>query len=159
MAAVERLITTADVDDRALDCTHVSVAARHEAVLTSGRRLLLLDDRGWASNQPWAAASAGDIEATARTVVGPDEPAPGRSREEQDAGHWGHLARTLQGYGVAVDARELRRLPHDVVLSDRLLARIGGDRRTKGRGLGGHLVTEHTGDRFSLRLDVPVGPA
>jgi hypothetical protein len=125
MAAVERLITTADVDDRARDDLHVTVAARLEAVLTDGRRLVLLDDRGWSSNQPWTAASTEEIEETARTVVGPDEPPPGRTREEEAAGHWNGLARVLHGYRVAVDARELRHLPHDVVLGDRLLARIG----------------------------------
>jgi hypothetical protein len=125
MATVERLITTADVDDRSPDQPYVSVRARHEAVLADGRRLLLLDDRGWASNQPWAALSPDDVEETARMVVGPDEPPPGRSREEEEAGHWSHLAGTLQRHRVAVDARALRNLPHDVVLSERLLARIG----------------------------------
>lgn len=131
MPPVERLITTADVDDRSPAQPHVSVRARHEAALADGRRLLLLDDRGWASNQPWAALSAEDVEETARMVVGPDEPAPGRSREEEEAGHWSHLAATLQRHQVAVDARELRNLPHEVVLSERLQARIG-----RGPGAG-----------------------
>jgi hypothetical protein len=130
VAAVERLITTADVDDRNPDHRYVSVRARHEAVLTDGHRLLLLDDRGWASNQPWAALSAEEVEETARVVVGPDEPGPGRSREEEQAGHWSRLAGTLQRYRVAVDAGELRNLPHDVVLGERLLARIGHGPRT-----------------------------
>jgi hypothetical protein len=125
MAAVERLITTADVDERARDDLHVTVAARLEAVLADGRRLLLLDDRGWSSNQPWTAASIDEIEETARTVVGPDEPPPGRTREEEAAEHWNGLARVLQRYRVPIDARELRNLPFDVVLGDRLLARIG----------------------------------
>jgi hypothetical protein len=130
VAAVERLVTTADVDDRSPDHPHVSVRARHEAVLTDGHRLLLLDDRGWASNQPWAALSAEEAEETARMVVGPDEPGAGRSWEEEQAGHWNHLAGTLRRYRVAVDAGELRNLPHDVVLSERLLARIGRGPRT-----------------------------
>lgn len=125
MTTVERLITTADVDDRSRDHSHVSVRARHEAVLADGRRFLLLDDRGWASNQPWAALSAEEVEETARTVVGPDEPGPGRSREEEEAGHWSHLANLLRRDRVAVDAAELRNLPHDVVLGERLLARMG----------------------------------
>jgi hypothetical protein len=125
MTTVERLITTADVDDRSRDHPHVSVRARHEAVLADGRLLLLLDDRGWASNQPWAALSAEEVEETARMVVGPDEPGPGRSREEEEAGHWSHLASLLHGHRVAVDAAELRNLPHDVVLGERLLARMG----------------------------------
>jgi hypothetical protein len=125
MASVERLITTADVDDLARDGLRVTAAARHEAVLTDGRKLLLLGDRGWASNQPWSAASAEEIAETARTVVGPDEPAPGRTWEDSEADHWNHLARTLQGHRIVVDAGQLRLLPHDVVLSERLLTRIG----------------------------------
>ena len=125
MITVERLVTTADVDDRSPDDRRVSVHARHEAVLTDGRRLLLLDDRGWSSTQPWNAASVEDIAETARTVVGPDEPAPGHTREEAEADHWRHLARALQGHRVAVDAGELPHLPHDVVLGERLLARLG----------------------------------
>ncbi|WP_147256127.1 hypothetical protein [Pseudonocardia hierapolitana] len=126
MTAVERLLTTAYVDDRAPD-EHVSVRARHEAVLTDGRRLLLLDDRGWGSTQRWSAASAEDVEETARVVVGPDEPPEGRTWEQEQTGHWAHLARILEEHGVAVDARDLRRLPHDVVLTERLLALLGGE--------------------------------
>ena len=128
MTTVERLITTADVDDRVPGDPHVSVRARHEAVLADGRRLLLLDDRGWASNQPWAALSRADVEETARMVVGPDEPPEGRSREDEEAGHWRHLAGTIRSHGVAVDAGELPNLPHDVVLGERLMARIDRDR-------------------------------
>jgi hypothetical protein len=124
MAAVERLITTAEADDRAPDHPYVSVHARHEAVLTDGRRVLLLDDRGWSSNQRWTALTVQDVEETARMVVGPDEPPDGRSREEEEAGHWSHLADVLRAHRVSVGAGELRRLPHDVVLGERLLSRM-----------------------------------
>jgi hypothetical protein len=127
MAAVERLVTMADVDDEVPDDRHVSVKARHEAVLTDGRRLLLLDDRGWGSTQPWTTASAEDIAETTRVVVGPDEPAESRTQEEAEADHWISLARILHRHRVTVDARELRQLPHDVVLSERLLACMGRD--------------------------------
>jgi hypothetical protein len=121
---VERLVTTADVDDGVPDDGRVAVRARHEAVLPDGRRLLLLDDRGWASSAAWTAVSVEDVEETTRTVVGPDEPAEGATWQESQADHWSHLARTLQAYGVGVDAGELRRLPHELVLCDRLRARI-----------------------------------
>jgi hypothetical protein len=124
MAAVERLITTAEADDRDPDDPYVSVSARHEAVLADGHRVLLLDDRGWSSNQRWTALSVEDVEEMARMVVGPDEPPAGRSREDEEAGHWSHLAATLQDHRVIVGAGELRRLPHDVVLGERLLARM-----------------------------------
>jgi hypothetical protein len=64
---------------------------------------------------------------TARVVVGPDEPFAGHSHGDMAAGHWAHLAGVLRRQGVAVDAVELERLPHDVVLSERLLARLSPD--------------------------------
>jgi hypothetical protein len=41
--------------------------------------------------------------------------------------HWTYLQQIAERQGVPTDAAELRRLPHDVVLSERLLARIGAD--------------------------------
>ncbi len=73
----------------------------------------------------WAVTSVEDIEETARVVVGPDEPLQGRSQEEIEANHWAYLAGLLRQQRIVVDALELKRLPHDVVLSERLLARVG----------------------------------
>jgi hypothetical protein len=145
MAAVTRLVTLVDVRDEVADPRQMSVSALHEAVLEDGRRVLLLDDRGWTSAaltaswgevpegesrraqlDTWALTSVEDIEETARVVVGPDEPPHGYSQEEAEAAHWAYLADVLRKQGVVVDAVALKRLPHDVVLSERLLARIGG---------------------------------
>jgi hypothetical protein len=146
MAAVTHLVTLVDLNHDVVDPRQMSVSALHEAVLEDGRRVLLLDDRGWTSaaltaswggevpngdswrEQPdiWAVTSVEDIEETARVVVGPDEPPDRYSQEEMDASHWAYLADVLRQQGVVVDAEELKRLPHDVVLSERLLARIGG---------------------------------
>jgi hypothetical protein len=128
MTAVTRLVTFVDIDDQATGT--VSVSARHEAELADGTRVLLLNDRGWGSSQNWAATSAADVRQTTRTVVGPDEPFGGRSQEDMDADHWASLQRIAQRQGVVVDAATLRRLPHDVVLSRRVLARIGGNPNT-----------------------------
>lgn len=54
MPRVVRLVTLADVDAR-----RVSVSARHEAVLEDGRRVLLLDDRGWSQTLAGADARVG----------------------------------------------------------------------------------------------------
>ncbi len=119
-----------DVDPR-----RISVSARHEAVLDDGSRLLLLDDRGW-SEEPrgtgadgiddlWAVTPERDIVETARMVVGPDEPFGGRTQDDMETDHWNALAEILRAQGVDVDAGELRQLPHDVELSDRLRARLG----------------------------------
>ena len=109
----------------------MSVSARHEALLADGRRVLLLDDRGWSEegNVPdiWAVQSVEDIEETARSVVGPDEPYGGRLQEDMEADHWASLSEILRRQGVVVDAQELKRLPHVVVLSERLLARVARD--------------------------------
>ena len=145
MAAVTRLVTLVDVRDEVAGARQMSVSARHEAVLADGRRMLLLDDRGWSESahraswvaevpdgdswrdQPdiWAVTSVEDIEETARVVVGPDEPPDGCSHEEMEADHWAYLADVLRQQGVVVNALELKLLPHDVVLSERLLARVG----------------------------------
>ena len=145
MADVTHLVTLVDVDDENSDARQMSVSARHEAALADGRRVLLLDDRGWAESELrasgmgevprrdqsdiWAMTSVEHIEETARVVVGPDEPPDGYSQEEMEAGHWDYLAGVLREQGTVVEALELKRLPHDVVLSERLLARIG-----RGRG-------------------------
>lgn len=127
------LLTVADVQPGG-NPGRVSVSARHEAVLENGSRVLLLDGRGWTEelrgpgasevDDLWAVTSADHIVETARAVVGPDEAYGERTQDEMAAGHWDTLAGTLRAYGVFIDASELSRLPHDVVLSDRLLARL-----------------------------------
>jgi hypothetical protein len=145
MPVVTRLVTLVDFGDQGADASQMSVSARHEAELADGRRVLLLDDRGWTStamvaypvgevpdseDQPdiWDMTSIEDIEESARVVVGPDEAFGEHSQEDMEASHWAYLAEVLREQGVEVDALELRRLPHDVVLSERLRARIGPDR-------------------------------
>lgn len=145
MVAVARLVTLVDVRDDVPDAGWMSVSARHEAVLGDGRRVPLLDDRGWSASLKrcrvdegragdptrddvpdiWAVTSIADIEEEARAVVGPDEPFDGHSQEDMEADHWAYLAHILWQQGVPVDAEELKRLPHEVVLSERLLARVG----------------------------------
>jgi hypothetical protein len=41
-----------------------------------------------------------------------------------DTDHWNALAKDLRALGAVVDADELKQLPHDVVLSEPLLARL-----------------------------------
>ncbi|MEU9113558.1 hypothetical protein AB0D04_17680 [Streptomyces sp. NPDC048483] len=130
MTVVTRLVAHADLDDVATDARQMSVSVRLVAVLADGRSLVLLDDRGWSSSlhgggvdlRAWI--SAEDVERTARAVVGPDEPSDGETPEQAAAGHWGSLAAIFGRQGVEVDPRELERLAHDVVLSERLRAWI-----------------------------------
>lgn len=109
------------------DPHELSCSALHQAVLDDGRRVRLLSDRGWSVHGPAEVrTSVGEIEAEARTVVGPDEPYGGRSQADMAADHWSDLAEILRRQGVEVDAEQLRRLPHEVQLSRRLRARIAG---------------------------------
>jgi hypothetical protein len=136
MARVARLLTLVDLVENDIG-GQMSFSARHEAVLEDGRRLLLLDDRGWSTSflrpaaKPasardvadfWAMTSVEDIEETSRWVVGPDEPFDGHSQEDMERDHWTYLTEILRQQGVAVDMDVLKGLPHAVVLSESLLA-------------------------------------
>jgi hypothetical protein len=105
MAAVARLVTFADVADP--DAVRESVQCRHVAVLADGRRFVLLDEC-WCSSGTWAVASHEEIEATARAVF-------------EETPRWSAL---LRERGIATGGDELEALPHDVVLTDRLRARV-----------------------------------
>ena len=133
MTTVRRLVTYADIFDGPSHAGTISVAARLEVELTDGRRVLLLDDRGWGGTGNWTDSSAEDIRRTSRMVVGPDAPPAGRSEEDMERLHRTSLQEIAERQGVAVNAAELSRLPHDVVLSQRLLARIGTDSKTGDR--------------------------
>ena len=111
------------------DPREMSLSALHLAVLEDGRRLTLLDDRGWGVHGPpdiWRRTSVEEIEADARMVVGPDAPYGDHSAADMEAGHWSYLTGILRRQGVRVEADELRRLPHEVEISERLRTRITG---------------------------------
>lgn len=147
MTDVTHLLTLADIDDAddgGPDGRRMSVRARHDAVLADGRHVVLLDDRGWSASlgvfstdgtspaedwdhappSVWTFQTAAGLRETARVVVGPDEPPDGRTHAEMQAGHWAALASVLHQRGVEVEAADLARLPHEVELSERLLARV-----------------------------------
>ena len=122
-------IAPASPGQRTDDPREMSLSAVHLAFLDDGRRVILLDDRGWAVSGPadiWRRTSVGNVEADARMVVGPDEPYGNLSQADMEASHWADLAGTLREHGVILDARELSRLRHDIELSRRLLTRISG---------------------------------
>jgi hypothetical protein len=140
VAAIARLVTYTDLNDwPGQPAGQVSCSAVLKAELVDGREIVLLDDRGWSAgvrfaggggpSDQWSYATREDIEETARTVVGPDEPADGESFEDAARMHWSCLAGTLEDNGVAASADDLQSLPHVVVLSDRLLGRIAGPPR------------------------------
>lgn len=123
---VTMLITYVELDDRGRSGPGLSVSARLEAALGDGSRVVLLDDRGWASTGPARDLDLADVERTARMVVGPDEPAEGRSHVEEAALHWEYLAAILRKRveGCEVEGAVLPGLPHPVVPGPLLAARI-----------------------------------
>jgi hypothetical protein len=126
MTAPLRLVTSADVgNDRASQET-VDVAVRHELELADGRRVLLLDDRGYGSTGGWNATTVAEVEFQVRTVVGPDEPFGERTASDMESDHWEALAARAREQGVAVAAGDLERLRHDVVVSERMRRLVEG---------------------------------
>lgn len=145
MNPAQRLVTSITID-------HVGEARLHEAgidigrqmittvvlqvELSDGRRVVLLDDRGWAAGGPgdiWSYETFETMAQTARTVVGPDEPPEGRSFEEETALHWAALADIAEEQGVAIEASELAGLRHDVEASADIHARLVLKRAACGR--------------------------
>ena len=129
---VTHLVTYVEVGDAVADPRRLSVSASHEAVLSNGDRVLLLEDRGWSVSVPpdvWSSMSADEIENTARVVVGPDEAFDGYSQEDMEASHWACLAGVLRRQSADVEGSVLRELPHHVVLRERLLARLSASGR------------------------------
>jgi hypothetical protein len=64
------------------------------------------------------------VELDARTCVGPDEPIDHQTWAQVDAQHATFIAERLRVAGVTIDADEVRRLEHDVVLDERLRAAL-----------------------------------
>jgi hypothetical protein len=133
MTRVLRLETTVTLRDAPADARSYAVDARLDAVLDDGRHVVLLDDRGWSVGGPawvWDRLTVAELEETARVVVGPDEPIHGKTYEEAAAQYWSLLAWSLDHTGildhagVPTDPTALAGLPHDVVLDERLLARV-----------------------------------
>lgn len=112
------------------DPSQMSFSALHLAVLDDGRRLTLLDDRGWGvygTPDLWQTTTLEEIATDARVVVGPDEADGNDSPADMAAEHWSELADTLRGHGVLIDPEELSRLPHDVEIAERVRDRLSGN--------------------------------
>jgi hypothetical protein len=128
MPRAVRLVSFTDLGPTAAP-EHVNISVLLTAEIDDGRGITLLDDRGWTMEpdgpDAWDSLTEEDVTTTARVVVGPDEPPPGRSPEQEHELHWDEMARRLREQGVSADGAELRRLPHDVVIGVALRARIG----------------------------------
>jgi hypothetical protein len=126
MGSARPLVTFADLDDR--DRGH-SISARLVAELEDGSHVVLLDDRGWTSGRGGVAShSPEEVEMTARIVVGPDEPWGDQTRAQVESDHWATLERKPRDARVDTDGTDLRALPHDVEISDRLRGSLASPR-------------------------------
>jgi hypothetical protein len=140
VGSIARLVTFVDI--HAASDSQLSFSARHDVLLADGRRIVLLNDRGWSQSRiyfssdseptmrnerssPWEGVTREHIEEAARTVVGPDEAYGDHTQTEADEAHWAYLSGTLEKQGIDMDATDLRALPHEVELSDRLLVCLG----------------------------------
>ena len=141
VTSIARLVTWVDIyEEDGSDPSRQSFSARHDAVLADGRRVVLLNDRGWSQwtlrfgdvsdtkVSPPEFPTRQEIEESAREVVGPDPPMPhdGYTPSESEVveAHWRYLAHILESNGIEVDPGGLSALPHDVEFSDRVRARL-----------------------------------
>jgi hypothetical protein len=117
---VRSLRTFVELDER--NATANSVRARLDAVLDDGALVTLLNDRGWSGGRRMEDCTVAEIEHTARTVVGPDEPlaSRGETAVEMTERHREALQRTLSEAGVDGAELDFDALPHDVDLGPRL---------------------------------------
>lgn len=126
MATLSRFVSVVEANESS-HSPGLSVSVSLFAELEDGRPILVLDDRGWHSNQRWADATSAEIERTARDVVGPDEPYGEQTMEEAIAAYWEYLRKILAAQGVEMNSGVLRTAPHDVVLSESVVTRLNLD--------------------------------
>lgn len=119
MGIMRRFVSIVEIDGVEAG-RNAGLSVLHQAQLDDGRLLVVLDDRGWSTNQKCSMATASEIRETARMVVGPDEPLHGRSQADAVRGYWLFIQDILARQDVAVPLDELQRLPHDVVFGPKL---------------------------------------
>ena len=105
-----------------------SFKVREFALLSDGREVTLLDDRGWTTSAPLGGTAGGQevrmsvthVVRNVYNVVLPDN-----AEETGEEHEWQRFAQRLREAGVAVTPDELRALPYRVILSDRLRSLLG----------------------------------
>jgi hypothetical protein len=111
-----------DLEER--DQTGRSAWAHLYVVLSTGERYLVFSDRGWSGSAEIAREGLLQIEDTARTVVGPDGAGPGETDEQMETMYWDRMERRLRDAGISAKAGELKALPHEVEIGERLRHRL-----------------------------------
>ena len=89
-----------------------SCKVREFALLSDGREVTLLDDRGWSTSAPLGGISLTHVVRNIYNVVLPDN-----AEETGEEHEWQRFEERLREAGVAVAPDELRALPYRVFLS------------------------------------------
>jgi len=85
----------------------------HEfALLSDGREVTLLNDRGWGTSELLGGISLTHVVRNVYNVVLPDD-----AEETGEEHEWQRFEQRLREAGVAVTPEELRALPYRVILS------------------------------------------
>src|ERR1700744_3668519 len=98
-----------------------SFKVREFALLSDGREVTLLDDRGWTTTEPLVGTGENarmpltHVMGNLSMAVLPDD-----AEQTGDDHEWQRFAERLSDAGVAVTPAELRVLPYQITLSDRL---------------------------------------
>jgi hypothetical protein len=112
-----------DLDPNAInDERQNSFTVREFALLDNGERVVLHAERGYtgraSSGSIWAHATAETITRDVLTTVLPDDD------DTEDEHPWEWLAELAQAQGIDVTADDLRQVPYEVVLTERVIRRL-----------------------------------
>lgn len=88
-----------------------SCQVREFAVLSDGRKVPVLDDRGWTSTTSVGIISLSHVVRNVYTVVLPDD-----AEETGEHHEWGRFVERLREAGVVVTGDQLRALPYHVTI-------------------------------------------
>ena len=121
-AVVVALVAWSDLDSQRENSGGVgtSFKVREFALLSDGREVTLLDDRGWSTSERLDQIPLTQFVRDVHTTVLPDD-----AEETGEEHEWQRFEQRLREAGVAVTLEELRGLPYRVILSDRLKSRLG----------------------------------
>jgi hypothetical protein len=97
-----------------------SFKVREFALLSDGREVTLLDDRGWTTSARLDQIPMTQVIRDVYNTALPDD-----AEETGEEHEWQRFEQRLREAGVAVTLDELRALPYRVILSDSLRSRLG----------------------------------
>lgn len=117
MKAIAKFLSLAEAE---AGSTQVSVGVLFQAQLEDGSCIVVLDDRGFSASAKWQQATPEGIRETTLSVVGPDEPAPGRTQAEALHDYWEYIRSLLAAEQIHVPTEELMNAPHEVRFGPRL---------------------------------------